>query len=69
MKDIEQRRRDLKAADPDLYEYIRFFEGSKWLDGAGDSISGAMSGHGAANRVWGMAARTKRAAEALRGVE
>lgn len=35
-KNIEQRRRDLLACEPDLYHYIRHFESAKVLDHAGD---------------------------------
>jgi hypothetical protein len=63
---VEQRRRNVKASDPDLYRYIRNVEGAAWLDGAGDNISGAMNRAGAAHRVWSMAERAGRAAEALR---
>jgi hypothetical protein len=53
-KTIEQRRRDLMAADRALYDYICHREAAKVLDQAGDSVSGVH--HGAANRIWAMKA-------------
>lgn len=52
MGDIEQQRRDLKAREPALYEYIANVESAKALDSAGDIASGARDALGAANRVW-----------------
>lgn len=55
MSDLEQQRRDLKRDQPKLYEYIRALEIGKALDAAGDTASGSIGGHAAANRIWGMA--------------
>lgn len=52
MKNIEQRRRDFKVAEPDLYAYITAHEGARILDSAGDTLSGASSGPMAASRLW-----------------
>lgn len=63
---LEQERRDLKRERPELYEYVTHFECAKALDSAGDSASGATSGHGAANRVWQTAGRHRVRAAAMR---
>lgn len=52
MVNIEQRRRDFKAAEPDLYAYIVAHEGARILDQAADTLSGAASGPQAATRLW-----------------
>lgn len=52
-KTLEQCRRDLKAADPELYDYIKNTEQAKVLNSAGDRLS---SMHGAANTLWAMSA-------------
>lgn len=56
MSEVEQRRRDLKGSDPELYEYIRRMESAKAFDSAGDTVSGYCE-HRAANYLWGRAAR------------
>jgi hypothetical protein len=56
---IEQSRRDFKADHPELYEYIRLREQAKAYKTCGDTISGAVDGHGAANRVWVLMARAE----------
>ena len=38
VKNIEQRRRDFKVAEPDLYAYITAHEGARILDSAGDTL-------------------------------
>lgn len=48
-KTLEQCRRDLKASDPELYEYIKNTEQAKVLDSAGDRLS---SMHEATNYLW-----------------
>lgn len=51
-KDVEQRRRDLMRSDPLLYDYISARIAARELKRAGDTVSGARDGHGAANRLW-----------------
>ena len=63
---LEQSRRNFKADFPELYEYIQLRETARALKSAGDTASGALDGHGAANRVWSMAARARERYEALR---
>lgn len=53
--DIEQERRDFKQANPSLYAYIVAVELAKALDSAGDTVSGSLDGHHAANRIWARA--------------
>lgn len=53
---IEQARRNFMREDPELYAYIQARVVARALDSAGDSASGAETGHGAANRVWSLAA-------------
>jgi hypothetical protein len=53
----EQQRRDLKASDPDLYAYIAVVEQRKILETAFSLASGAVDGHGAANRISALSAR------------
>ena len=62
---MEQARRDLKGSNPDFYAYISAFEAQKILDQAGDTVSGASDGHGAANRLWALAGQAKRRASVL----
>lgn len=57
---IEQDRRDFKQANPDLYEYIQAHEIARALDSAGDTVSGAIDGHSAANRMWARADSARR---------
>lgn len=64
-KGIEQERRDFMREHPDLYRYIALRESAKALKSAGDNASGAIDGHGAANRVWSMAAQAKERYEAM----
>jgi hypothetical protein len=54
---IEQRRRDFKTAEPELYAYITAHEGARILDSAGDTLSGARDGPQAANRLWRLSAQ------------
>lgn len=56
---IEQSRRDFMRDHPDLYRYIALRESAKALKSAGDTASGALDGHGAANRVWSMAGQAE----------
>ena len=63
MTDLEQRRRDLLAADRQLYDYIAARENAKALDSLGDTLSGRDKG--AANLAWAEAARYTEAAERL----
>lgn len=49
---IEQRRRDLKRSDPNLYAYIEALVAARELKRAGGDASGALDNYGAANRVW-----------------
>jgi hypothetical protein len=56
-EDVEQRRRDLKRSDPDLYAYIEALAAARELDRAGGLASGARDNYGAANRVWAEAGR------------
>lgn len=63
---FEQARRDLKRDNPDLYAYIRAFEVAKALDSAGDTASGSLDGHHAANRIWREAAQQRHWASELR---
>lgn len=65
--DIEQRRRDLKRSDPDLYAYIEALAAARELDRAGGDASGARDKYGAANRVWREAARWAAVRDRLRG--
>lgn len=62
--DIEQRRRDLKAREPDLYQYIVDVELAKALDSAGDTASGRSEA--VANQLWSASADRSRAAERAR---
>lgn len=62
---IEQSRRDFAAREPVLYAYMAHVEAAKALDSAGDAASGATDGHGAANRVWRMAAARREQARIL----
>ena len=55
MGEIEQRRRDLKGSDPELYAYISRMERAKELDRAGDIISGFGNAEGA-NWLWSTSA-------------
>lgn len=66
---IEQRRRDFKQADPDLYAYILAIEVAKALDSAGDTASGSLDGHHAANRIWRTAVQHQDRAQEMRAGE
>lgn len=60
---LEQDRRDLMNANPELYKYIVNLECAKELDNIGDSLSGRAGwGHDAANIVWSVSAVRKAAA-------
>jgi hypothetical protein len=50
MHDLEQRRRDFKNNDPDLYRYISLIESRKSLKTLGDNLSGFS--RRAANLAW-----------------
>ena len=65
--EIEQRRRDFMADEPELYAYIYAIVAAKVLDSAGDTTSGAIDGHAAANRLWKLSTRARLAAEKARG--
>lgn len=62
---LEQLRRDFKAENPDLYAYIYHIESAKALNGAGDTVSGAIDGHAAGNRLWKESARHRAAAKEM----
>lgn len=64
--DLEQRRRDLKRSDPELYAYIEALAAARELKRAGDAVSGALDGHGAANRLWAEAGRWAAVRDRLR---
>lgn len=51
---LEQKRRNLKGSDPELYALIANFEAHKALDSFGELVSGkaVLDGHGAANLAW-----------------
>lgn len=53
---VEVRRRKLMTHDRELYEYITALVAARELDRAGGDASGALDGHGAANRVWSLSA-------------
>lgn len=65
---LEQQRRDFKGANRDLYDYIAALEWAKALDHAGDLASGAVDGHGAANRLGAAKSRMLTRADELSGV-
>lgn len=54
---IEQARRDLMRDDRELYAYIEARVIARELKRAGGDASGALDGHGAANRIWANAGR------------
>lgn len=54
---IEQARKNLMREDPELYAYIEACVAMRELDKAGDMVSGALDGHGAANLVWQFASQ------------
>ena len=64
---IEQRRRDFKAAEPELYAYIVDHEIGRALDSAGDAVSGTLDGQHAANVLWSRSANARRRAQIARG--
>ena len=53
----EQARRDFMRDNPDLYEYIRSRISARVMNEAGDLVSGATTGHSAANRCYAAASR------------
>lgn len=57
---IEQARRNFMRDNSELYAYIEARVVARELDRAGDTASGAEDGHGAANRIWQMAAPWER---------
>jgi hypothetical protein len=63
---IEQQRRDFKAAQGELYDYIVNIVATQVLDSAGDQASGAPSGPAAANRIWQQAAHHRQEADRRR---
>ena len=65
---VEQRRRDLMRSDPDLYWYISARVAARELKRAGDTVSGARDGHGAANRLWALSARWDERRDRLGGL-
>lgn len=56
---IEQARRDFKRDWPKLYAYITAHEVERALDGAGDTLSGAIDGKQAANRLWRLSSQVR----------
>ena len=62
---IEQRRRDFKAAEPELYAYIVDHEIGRALASAGD-VSGTLDGQHAAD-VLSRSANARRGAQIARG--
>jgi hypothetical protein len=67
--DIETRRRDFKADEPELYAYIEALIAARELERAGGDASGAQDGYGAANRVWHLAGTWRARRDALRAVD
>lgn len=63
---IEQERRNFKQDNPILYAYILAIEVAKALDSAGDTASGSLDGHEAANRIWRTSAQHRGRAKELR---
>lgn len=49
---VEIRRRKLMSSDRELYDYIEALVAARELDRVAGDASGALDGHGAANRVW-----------------
>jgi hypothetical protein len=66
MTDLEQRRRDFKNADPDLYRYVSLIESRKSLQTLGDNLSGFS--HRAANLAWHFSAVAERDRRAMIGL-
>lgn len=64
--DLEHRRRDFMAEEPELYRYIALREAAKAYDTAGGYASGAEGGHAAANRIWALEGRAKEQYERMR---
>ena len=56
MNPLEQARRDFMQENPNLYNYIRAHVSTRVMDEAASLASGAVDGHGAANRCYAASA-------------